>query len=114
MEVPDGFGAFVAARSPAATARAAGVLELAGGPVTVGGTTRRHPTAGTVTFADTQTGATHSTTATADGTFSLDVPPGTYTVAGTPTGWAAPCTQVDPVTVPAGGISGVDVFCPIP
>lgn len=70
--------------APATTATATGVLELMGGP------------------------------ATTDGTLSLDVPPGTYTIAGTPTDWSTPCTQGNPVDIPAEGASGIDVICSIP
>ncbi|MCB2177143.1 MAG: DUF4232 domain-containing protein [Actinomycetales bacterium] len=103
-----------AASTDAPTATATGVLELVGGPATTSGTTPRRGTAGTVTFTDDATSTTYSATAASDGTFSLDVPPGTYTVAGTPTDWSSPCAQGDPVDVPAGGASGIDVICSIP
>ena len=84
-----------------------GVLVLVGG---------RYPgnnsaVAGTVTFVDTS-GKSTQARAGADGRFTVEVAPGTYTVTGSSSRSKGVCRTYGSVVVPTGTDSPMTVFCP--
>ncbi|MFF5227054.1 hypothetical protein [Dactylosporangium sp. NPDC000521] len=100
-------------QQPASAPRAVvtGSLLMVGGPMPG----RSHATAGTVWF-DAADGTTTSTTATADGRFSIRVAPGQYTATGDPgfshsDGRVDRCFAKAPVVVPPEGLHDVQVLC---
>jgi hypothetical protein len=100
-------------RPSASTSRMAtvtGVLQTVGGPPGAGPL----GVSGSVTFVDATTGRHYQATAAADGTFTIAVPPGEYTVTGTSRqfdGGAGLCVADSDVYVTASGWSGVTVSC---
>ncbi|MDO8121107.1 DUF4232 domain-containing protein [Isoptericola sp. b490] len=94
-------------------ARVAGVLELVGGPAP--GPPRG--LFGAVRLVDTATGRTYRAAAASDGSFRLTVPAGSYTVTGASPLYgdgAYACRADGPVSVPAAGVTGLQVGCQAP
>jgi hypothetical protein len=93
--------------APVAGVPVSGVLQQIGGPAGLG----PRKIAGRVHFRSVD-GVVTSTGVTADGQFSLSVPPGRYQVTGTPTGHdKAICGADGDVVVSAVGLAGVQVNC---
>jgi hypothetical protein len=93
--------------APTAGVPVSGILQQIGGPVGIG----PRKIAGTVHF-QSAAGVLTSTKVTADGRFSLTVPPGRYQATGTPIGSdRAICEADSDVVVPAAGLTGVQVNC---
>ncbi len=82
-----------------------GSLVTSGGPAPGG----EGPAAGTVTV--TRATTTVTVVQVQNGSFSVDLPAGTYTLSATHGG--APCTSAD-VTITTGAISTTRVVCPVP
>jgi hypothetical protein len=70
---------------------------------------------GSVWFDAVATGRRYPTAAAADGSFTLTVPPGAYTVTGSSpqfAGGSQSCRADGTVQISASGLSGVVVACP--
>lgn len=93
-----------------APAEVRGWLRMTGGPS--GASQPGIP--GTVSFVDRATGDRYAATATADGSFTVTVPSGRYTVTGTSPLFMdgqGSCGTAVPTVVPASGLAGVVVAC---
>jgi hypothetical protein len=96
-----------AGAAPTAGVPVSGILQQIGGPVGIG----PRKIAGMVHFRSAA-GVLTSTKVTADGQFSLTVPPGRYQATGTPVGSdKAICEADSDVVVPAAGLTGIQVNC---
>lgn len=119
--IPDSTDAFAgtavdvtraAASSSAARGTLSGHLFMVGGPAAAGATASPLAVDGTVVA--TGPGGAHTATAGADGRYTLQLAPGTYTVTGTSPQYDAgkrACTADGAVSVVAGEQRTVDVYC---
>jgi hypothetical protein len=91
-----------------------GHLYATGGPASPGGGSSPHPISGTVVARGP--GGTHRATVTANGRYTLRLPPGRYTVTGKSpqyvvNGNPGPCDALGAVTVARDQVRFSDVYC---